>query len=183
MASIADFFSEVDEIFGFYFDVGLACQREKLRVEEMQRKRGMSDDCLMIYGHGKPQHPPEQEKLRAAHTTTISELRGRLDRNGFDIRKAAEATLVFVYQLWEDKYRRSVVGRDGQPLGEISSDTMGDLRLLRHCILHTRAVADSSVEKCKVITKFKPGEKIVLDGRDMEMILKTIKSELQKYAA
>jgi hypothetical protein len=41
----------------------------------------MSDDCMIIFGHGKPQHPPEQENQRAIHTATISELTTEMTRS------------------------------------------------------------------------------------------------------
>jgi hypothetical protein len=182
MASVADFFEEVNELFGFYFDIRYACQQGKLRLEEMQRAKNWNGESVLIYGSGPPQYPPEQQILVSPHATTISNLLIRLSLEGPNSRKAAEATVVFVYELWEVKYRRNLFGRDGNAFGEISLDIMGDLRLVRNCILHRRGIADESILKCRVLTKFKPNEKIVLDGADMTTIVKTLESELQKYA-
>ncbi len=43
------------------------------------------------------------------------------------------------------------------------SDFWGDLRYLRNSIVHSHCVANGEMDKCKVITWFKPGERIVFN--------------------
>lgn len=180
-SSIADFFAEADEVFGFFLDVEMACRSEKARIEAMQRKFGCSDDSTFMIGTGDPQYPPEQEARRALHVTKFSRLKERLGSDGSNVTKAAEAAVVFVYQLWEEKYRWNLSGRDGLPLGKIDSDIMGDLRLLRNSIIHNKGIAKDDIVRCKIITKFKPAERSLLTSEDICTIFRTIRAELGRY--
>lgn len=182
MALISDFFKEIDEVFGFYFDIGMACHLASVRLETIQREHGISDDSPFMFKDGPPQDSPEQEMGKALHTTTISSVILRLGENGFDILKAAETVVVFVYHIWEEKYRGNLFTPEGESISKVDSDIMGDLRLLRNSIIHNKGFADTNIVRCKVITKFKPGEKIALTKSDMDMIVSAIKTELSNYS-
>ena len=181
MATITDFFGEIDEVFGFYFDFGMACHIAKTRLEELQGQLGASDDSPFMYKDGPPQDTPEVEVKKALHATTFSSVKQRLGKEGYDVLKAAEAVVVVVYHIWEEKYRRNLTDNDGKPLGEISSDIMGDLRLLRNSIIHNKGIADANIVKCKLLKKFKPGDRIALIESDIYIIIRAIKSELKGY--
>lgn len=177
MATFTEFLEEADEIFGFCFDVEMACSLAKSRLEAIQRMTKNSDEAPFSFRDGPPQGSPEQEIEESLHSTTIGALKDRLSDGGFDQKKAASATIVFVFQIWEDKYRRNIVGSDGKVMEAIDSDIMGDLRLLRNSIIHNKGIAMGNVASCKVITRFKPGDKIDLTKSDIYDIISAIRSE------
>jgi len=179
MPTINDFFREVDEAFGFYFDMGMACHIAKARLEKFQQENCIGDDSPFMYKAGPPEDDPEAEVRKALHATTFSSLKDRLADDGSDMLRAADAVIVIVYHIWEEKYRRTLTSQSGVALGEISSDIMGDLRLLRNSIIHNKGIAGSDVGKCKVIQRFAPGDAITLTKSDMNEIIRAIKSELR----
>ena len=52
-------------------------------------------------------------------------------------------------------------------------DVMGDIRLIRHFILHNKGVADNRIQRLKLLTWMVKGP-IVFSGNDMEKIQKAI---------
>ncbi|MFL6283454.1 MAG: hypothetical protein ACJ74Q_09975 [Pyrinomonadaceae bacterium] len=180
MAAITEFFEEINEVFGFYFDIGLACHKAKTRLEEIQRQYGLSDDSPFTYLDAPPQGPPEQEIKKALHVTPISTLKQRLGEEGFDMLKAAEAVVIIVYHIWEEKYRRNLTDRDGKPMDDIGSDIMGDLRLVRNSIIHNKGIAKDDIVRCKVLKKFKPGDRIALTKSDINQIIRAITADLSR---
>jgi hypothetical protein len=178
MLDTAGFLAEVNEIFGFYFDMCMACQAGLGAVQKLQAQLRASDDSPYSVGDGPPIRSPDEELQRSLHDTTLGGVKARLKDGGFDLQKAAESALVFTFHIWDEKYRGKINGPDGKP--KVDSDIMGDLRLIRNSIIHNKGVADSNVARCKIITRFKPGEKIVLTKFDIYAIVRAIRADFQK---
>ncbi len=135
-----------------------------------------------MYSDGPPDGSPDQELQKSLHATTLGALKARMDKNGIDVQKAAEAVIVFTYHIWEEKYRRNLATHDGTPFGEISSDIMGDLRLLRNAIIHNKGIASNDMARCKVVKHFPPGQRIILSDNEIYTILRAIRHEFGSCA-
>jgi hypothetical protein len=178
MQSIKDFLDEANQVFGFYFDVSMACQQALSFIADLQKQnRGVTDDSPFTYGDGPPTASPEEELKKSLHDTTLRGVKGRLSVDGYDSRKAAETAIVFTYHIWEEKYRGKIAGRDGKPIEY--SDIMGDLRLIRNSIIHNKGIAKPDVLKCKVFSRFKPGDQIALSVSDIFAIVRAIRGEFR----
>lgn len=52
----------------------------------------------------------------------------------------ARSIIIFLYTYWEDEIRPRLAKAKGVKTNQITSDIMGDLRIIRHAILHTKAI-------------------------------------------
>lgn len=104
------------------------------------------------------------------------DLRARVEADGENTKILGNMLVVSAYAYWEE-YLRIEIGKAKGVLSpeaknseeareilnkEVVSDFWGDIKYLRHSIVHSRGIANSDMAKCKVIKWFKPGDKIVL---------------------
>lgn len=59
---------------------------------------------------------------------------------GSNEQQQAQAVLVFLFTYWEDEIRPRLAASKSVELEEIRSDIMGDLRILRNAILHSKGI-------------------------------------------
>lgn len=59
---------------------------------------------------------------------------------GSNVQQHSQAVLVFLFTYWEDEIRPRLSASKSVELQEISSDIMGDLRILRNVILHAKGI-------------------------------------------
>lgn len=92
----------------------------------------------------------------------------------------ARAVVVWLYEMWEIKYRKAFSKVHGVEKEQIRSNFFGDLRHFRHCIIHEQAVANKKVSEELVLLPLQPvGEKLLIGFFGMSYIfqyaLRTIK--------
>jgi len=76
--------------------------------------------------------PPDQGRLKYS-TINVDQLM-KLYENGEFQDILYKSLIVHIYSIWEREYRKKIADELGQ--GRIESDLMGDLRYIRHAILH-----------------------------------------------
>ncbi len=54
----------------------------------------------------------------------------------------ARAIIIFLYTYWENEIRPRLAKAKGVKTNQIMSDIMGDLKIIRHTILHTKAILE-----------------------------------------
>ena len=59
---------------------------------------------------------------------------------GVNEQQQARSFLIFLFTYWEDEIRPRLFSAKDVELNEIRSDIMGDLRILRHAILHAKSI-------------------------------------------
>ena len=181
MAAVREFLDEANKFFGFYFDVGMACAMATQRIREIQAERGASDDSPFIVRNGPPARSPDEEIERSLHSTTLGSVKRRLEDNGFDLTQAAHATIISIYHLWDEKYRVALAAEVNKDPNDINVDILGDLRLLRHSLIHNKGIAAADVSRCKIVTRFQPGDLIALTTQDIYLIVQALRAELAQY--
>ncbi|QDL35662.1 hypothetical protein [Serratia liquefaciens] len=72
----------------------------------------------------------------------IKELVSRCAKNGFFTTELTKALLCMIYALWDETYRHKFADAHGCKPGEIFCPLMGDLRKIRHCISHHKAIVN-----------------------------------------
>jgi hypothetical protein len=74
--------------------------------------------------------------------------------NGSNEEQQAKSTLIFLFTFWELEIRPRLAIAKGVPENDIISNIMGDLREVRHAILHARGkLALEKYRKLKVLDK------------------------------
>ena len=68
-------------------------------------------------------------------------------KGGSNEQQHSQAILIFLFTYWEDEIRPRLAASKGVELQQIRSDTMGDLRILRNVILHSKGIISSERHK------------------------------------
>lgn len=77
----------------------------------------------------------------------IKELVNRCAKNGFFTTELTKALLCMIYSLWDEIYRHKIAEASSCEPSEIFCPLMGDLRKIRHCIMHHKSIVnDNSIE-------------------------------------
>ncbi len=63
--------------------------------------------------------------------------------NGSNAQQISQAVIVFLYSYWEEGVRPRLAATMDVEVSEIRSDIMGDLRVLRNVILHSKGIIRS----------------------------------------
>ena len=100
-------------------------------------------------------------------------------RGGSNEQQHARAIIVFLYTAWESDLRPRLAQARGVELNEIRSDIMGDLKQLRHAIIHARGILDAdSHRKLKQLTSmFLPDAPVTIAYDDMHTIVVKVKQD------
>ena len=100
-------------------------------------------------------------------------------RGGANERQHAQATIVFIFTYWEEEIRPRLARSRGIELSKVNSDIMGDLRILRNVILHSKAIINPDKYKSLKLVQnlFKSNHKIHLSYDDMHKIFVLIKQD------
>ncbi|WP_350024569.1 hypothetical protein [Serratia marcescens] len=74
----------------------------------------------------------------------IHELVNRCNKNGLFTTELTKALLCMIYVLWDEIYRHKLAEAYGCCSEEIFCPLMGDLRKIRHCILHDKSFVNDN---------------------------------------
>ena len=115
-------------------------------------------------------------------TTELFEPEDCLEANregGSNEQRHARAILIFLFTYWEDEIRPRLALAKASSVNEIRSDIMGDMRILRHAILHARSVLKPEEHgRLKVVgSMFPAGEVIFVPYDDMHKLFVLIKQD------
>ena len=126
-------------------------------VEEFQNTCEEYLFCLMFAAKGietngdliaKEKAKPGQKIWIASDTKTDPKYHARMDistfvekskKNGFFVNEICKSLLCSIYSLWDETYRQRVARAAGVDASALIAPLMGDLRKIRHCILHNKS--------------------------------------------
>ena len=170
-----------NHIHGVYYDAtrgfGLLLQNTIAVQKRVLRKRPeltpeQLDAAQYAVGTGHPDDPVTW----LLHGTNQGALKARNAKNGTNWQFIANMCVVALYQYWEDYYRKEIAKACRLSPSRIRSDIMGDLRHLRHSIIHNKGIAVSEMHRCKQLKWFRPGEAIFITPRMYEDLVKQLRS-------
>lgn len=142
-------------------DFEAACQRHYVCYVVAIRGTHQFSEGLARSNQGSSIHFSDQDPNARKTTATlrISELR-ELTRQGGEFEdRLAKSTLVALYSEWDEYYRPRIAKEHLVGTHSVRSDLMGDLRLIRHCIVHAKSVITDEHRRLKALDwLLKPGE-------------------------
>jgi len=99
--------------------------------------------------------------------------------HGSNERQHSQAILVFLFTYWEDEIRPRLAKSINKENNDIRSDIMGDLRILRNVILHSKGIIknDKYKELKKLSDMFSINEPVHPEYDDMHKIFVYIKQD------
>ena len=191
MTSVDEFERVIDAIYGVYLDSTTGFSELKKLIQSQQRNtlqwlkesrpelatEEYLDGTLFIYGKGDP-NKPESIQL---HRCTQGQYKSRNSENGLNYLFIGNMVVVSIYQYWEDYYRNEIAKYLGCEKTDLIEPIMGDLRLLRHSIIHHGGVALNDVEKCEVLKWYTKGQNIFIDKTQCEEVITQVKEMISRY--
>jgi hypothetical protein len=70
-------------------------------------------------------------------------------KDGVFADKIAKSFLTAMYSEWDEYYRHRLAEETGAAAKSIKCDLMGDLRLMRHCVVHNKSIVTDEPTKLK----------------------------------
>lgn len=100
-------------------------------------------------------------------------------KGGSNAQQHSQAVLVFLFTYWEDEIRPRLANSKDVALQKIRSDIMGDLRILRNVILHTKGIIRSDKHKgLKILgNMFVIDQSVYISYENMHQIFVLIKQD------
>lgn len=142
------FVAETNAAYGLYLDALMGFTALADLVVRNQKATGSKDDSQFFYGQG----PPTDPKNVLLHQTTQGALKQRVQRGGRHYFLMGRWLIVLVYELWEAGYRTPFAQAAGIDRGTLFVSVFGDLRRLRHDILHRKGVLNGdTVNRLEVL--------------------------------
>ena len=172
----AEFNAEINAAYGLYLDALAGFSALTNMIDKAQRDSGATDDSAFFYSHGDPGHPSNV----LLHQTTQGILKTRIQTGGRHYFLLARFVILLLYELWETGYRTPLATAAEIPRERLLVSIFGDLRLLRHEILHNKGcLSAASLGKLEILTPSATG--FVDYGNDeVERIVRHIKTALDE---
>jgi len=132
------------------------------------------DSLPCMYCEGDPNLPG----ATVLYTCSQKEYKEINREGGSNWKFIGRMCVLTIYQYWEDHFRGQMAIELEVKKDDIVSDIMGDLRLIRHSIIHHGGVTLRAVENCKLINWFKEGDEISIDESKFKQIVFIIKKAI-----
>ncbi|MGH7146749.1 MAG: hypothetical protein ACREIJ_02465 [Nitrospiraceae bacterium] len=181
---IREYISFVNEQVGTYMDAlaGFAghytrIERQVHRVSRPTRaEKNEKGEQVIVYASYEDPTKPDVIHNRIIRAT---EYLAANSPGGSNEQKHARAIIIFLFTYWEDEIRPRLAKAIGAEIKEISSDIMGDLRVLRNVILHSKSIlrTDKHRELKKLGSMFIVDKPLHVSYEDMHQIFVLIKQD------
>lgn len=178
----------VDRVHGTYLDATLAMG--SMASWYMQSSRARWDE---LEKNGKPltwdEFNPEivyagsiQGEPGDLHRSRLHDVIARNVPSGGNWAFLGLMCVVGVYQVWDEYYRVAIAKARGVPADDLRSDIFGELRHLRHAIIHRQGYASDKVALAKLTRAFAEGDPIKLEPEDLHDIVHLVKAATRALA-
>lgn len=123
---------------------------------------------------------PTQPDVLMHRIVLVSEYIAANAVGGSNEQHHARAAITFLYAYWDEEVRAELGRALGVPTNEIVSDIFGDLRLIRHAVLHNKGIlTDTAYQRLKLVREhFTPNGVVSLPNATMHRIFYLIKQDM-----
>ncbi len=179
-----EFVGVVDTCFGLYLDCIEGFKKNcdfmlKAQASSLNSLSGSAiksiadlDRVGFFIGKGEPTDPSNV----VYHRCTQGEFKERNTPGGKNDSFIGRYCIVLLYEYWESEYRNRFANVLSVPREDLRNDLFGDLRYLRHAIIHNRGCASKDCESLKVIAAIREGTAISVTTEDLFHITRAIKA-------
>lgn len=180
---IREYIAFVNEQSGMYMDAlaGFANHYTKVgrqvhRVSRATGKRIENGEPVIVYASYEDPSKPDIVLNRIVRG---DDYLASNSPGGSNEQRHARAIVVFLFTFWEEEIRPRLASSSNASPNEIRSDIMGDLRILRHAILHARGIIKPSEHRrLKVVAEMFPNDQpIFIAYEDMHRLFVLIKQD------
>jgi len=177
--TLDDFSSIIDDLLALYYDA-IRGFRNNYFIKNSETL-GQEGDAIIYPEKSKQIDNSEIETLYAnkeSYQTTVKNYKERNAYYGKNHSNIGNLIICQLYAYWEDYYRDRIAQDLRIKKSKLSLNIFGDLRHLRHSILHHRAIALDTVEKCKILSWFKKGDEITLYENQIDIIINHVRTTI-----
>jgi hypothetical protein len=180
---IREYIDFVNEQVGTYMDAlgGFAghysrVQRQVHRISRPVGRRQENGETVIVYTSYEDLTKPDIIHNRIVRADTYLEANSP---GGSNEQRHARSIVVFLFTFWEDEIRPRLAEAKGVSVNEIRSNIMGDMRILRHAILHAKSsIRPEEHRRLKVIgPMFPPSTPLKIAYEDMHRLFVVIKQD------
>jgi len=188
-AAIQDFINFLRAQKGAYTDACAGYRRNEISIKrqaprvlkQVGRKIGHKGIPSVIHSSVEDPSAPDVIVQTTRLTREYLEENGR---SGSNEQQICRAIIVFIFTYWDDVTRHGCAQALGVEKNDVGLPIAGDLRLLRHAILHDRQILSASAHKrLEVIGKhFDAGSEIVFTHAKMHEIFRLLDKHVAEFA-
>jgi hypothetical protein len=180
---IREYIDFVNQQVGTYMDAlaGFAghysrVERQVHRTSRPVGNRQEKGETVIVYASYEDPTKPDIIHNRIVRADAYLEANAA---GGSNEQRHASAIVVFLFTFWEDEIRPRLAAAKGVSLNEVQSDIMGDLRILRHAILHAKSnLRSEEHRRLKVVASmFPPDAPITISYESMHRLFVLIKQD------
>ena len=175
MSAVRELLSSIRHIYGSTVEVSFAIQLLKIDMEQRSRKQPATPDGLVFFGTDDP----NDSDARFQYRTRLSKLIEKSSKDGPNDQFIYSASIVLIYSLWEAEYRRRIATELGCRSEDLLHPALGDLKNIRHAILHASSRLDKNL---KLFDFFHKGEKLIFNGGNFYFIVSVVYSYILELA-
>ncbi len=122
------FVDETEEAYGFFKDTEIG----------FNHLYGITPDVEKEMYFGKEN--PNKGNTKILHSATQSQVKERNSLTGRNRKKAFHMLVIWVYTLWDSKYRKKISEALDCKANDVKSDMLGAIRYLRNHIAHCKGI-------------------------------------------
>jgi hypothetical protein len=184
---LREFIDFTNQQVGVYMDALAGFEGHHTRVER-QVFRGNRPGSTRVGKDGIPEvtwvtyeDPTKPDIIHNRIIRTEEYLRANA-KGGSNEQQHSRAVLVFLFTYWEDEIRPRLASAMNLSVNDIKSDMMGDLRILRNAILHSKGILakDKWKDLKRLNEMFIESEPVSLTYEGMHKIFSLIKQDCAK---
>lgn len=183
---LRDFVEFVNNQVGVYMDCLAGFQGNTVRIERQIARINRASDVRIEEGRPvivyacleDPTSPPviHHRVMRAQDFLGVN-----LEA-GFNEQQVCWSIIVFLFAFWDEQVRPKLAAVRGVDQHDVKVDALGDLRHIRHAIVHNKGVLPSAkhAKLKKMAALFKPDAKIALSHAQMHTLFVTVKRAISE---
>jgi len=180
-----DFVKFLHQVYGLFLDGSRAFPLLREQIIEAQERIKKTDNIpiadldrrVCFIGSGNPNNKKE---ALLYHIASQGEVKERNINDGRNLCFLGNMCLVWIYQLWEDKFRQQVAMEIGyNNKNQLELDIMGEIKKYRESIIHHKGQAKKEAVNNKILNWFKRDEIINIDKAKMKVIITATMNELK----
>ena len=182
---IREFIDFVNRQVGVYMDSMAGFTNIKVKIERQVhrvnrptgRKIGDKGEPVIVWSSYED---PSQPDIIHNRIIRADEYIAANSPGGSNEQQHSQAILVFLFTYWEDSIRQRLADAKEVDKKEIKSEVMGDLRIVRHAILHAKArISRKEFGRLQRLTEiFEPDVEINVNYDDMHKVFYKVKQDL-----
>lgn len=136
-------------------------------VEQLPETHPDNPDPQIFVGPDAPTVPG----ARVDASWRRSDLESAARKDGWLREWLTDAWIALIFARWEGHYRPAFAATHGIEPSRVNSVVVGDIRLMRNDVIHHRGIATAkNTGKCKIITRLRPGDRIILTPEDIRAL-------------